>query len=171
MSALTLAEIDEIRAKCRRHVTQRAAISGAIAATPLPMIDAAADLGMLMRMLPKISEDFELREADIARLDPESKAVVYTTLKSLGDSLVGHAITKKLVMRLVTRFGSKVAGKQVAKYAPIVGQATAASISYWLMRHIGLKHVEDCYAVARARAEARMFGEKAVVIDMPMQRV
>lgn len=170
MAALTLAELDEIRTRCRRRVTQRAALSGVIAATPLPMIDAAADLGILMRLLPKISAEFQLRPADIRKLDPESKAVVYTTIKSLGDSLVGHSITRKLLLAVLTRLGSKVAGKQVVKYAPLIGQATAASISFWLMRHIGLKHVDDCYAVARARAETGMFGKEGVVIDLPLER-
>ena len=165
ITPLTLADLDAIRDACRRQVNRRATLSGVIAAVPLPMVDAAADLGILMRLLPKISEEFQLTPQEIARLDPESKAVVYTTIKTLGDSFVGRIVTQRLIMAILARLGTKVAGKSVAKYAPVVGQATAASISFWLMRHIGLKHVEDCYAVARARAQARMFGEKAVVID------
>ena len=162
---LTLAEIDAIRVYCRSQVTKRAALSGAISALPLPMVDAAADLGMLMRLLPQISAEFELRPEDIAKQDPESKAVVYTAVKTLGDSFVGKVITRRVIAAMLARLGTKVAGKSMAKYAPVVGQAVSASISFALMRHIGLKHIDDCYKVARARAEARLFGVEGMVID------
>jgi uncharacterized protein (DUF697 family) len=168
---LTLADLDDIRADCRRQVNKRAAMSGVVAALPIPMVDAAADLGLLMRLLPKISAEFALTPQEIERLDPESRAVVYTTIKSLGDSFVGKFVTQRMLMAVLARMGGKVASKSVAKYAPVVGQATAASISFWLMRHIGHKHVDDCYKVARARAEARLFGEDAVVIEGDMVRV
>ncbi len=162
---LTLAEIDAIRVYCRRQVTQRAAFSGAVAAIPLPFVDAAADLGLLMRLLPKISAEFDLRPEDIARQDPETQAVVFTTIKTLGDSFVGKIVTRRLIAAMLAKVGMKVAGKSMAKYAPLVGQVASASISFALMRHIGLKHVDDCYAVARARAEARLFGVEGAVID------
>jgi len=162
---LTLAEIEAIRIYCRRQVNQRAAFSGAIAALPLPMLDTAADLGMLMRLLPKISAEFELRPSDIAKQDPESKAIIFTAIKTLGDSFVGKVVTRRLIGAMLARFGTKVAGKSMAKYAPVVGQVASASISFALMRHIGLKHVDDCYTVARTRAEARLFGTEGTVID------
>ncbi len=162
---LCIAEIEAIRLYCRQQVNQRAAFSGAVAALPLPMLDAAADLGILMRLLPKISAEFELRPEDIAKQDPESRAVIYTTAKALGDSFVGKIVTRRLIGAVLAKLGMKVAGKSLVKYAPLVGQITSASLSFALMRHIGLKHVEDCYTVARARAEARLFGVEGVVID------
>jgi len=165
LEPLTLAEIDAIRVYCRRQVTQRAAFSGAMAAIPLPMLDAAADLGILMRLLPKISAEFELRPEDIENQDPESRAVVYTAIKTMGDSFVGKIVTRRLIAGMLARVGTRVAGKSMAKYAPVVGQALSASISFALMRQIGLAHVDDCYKVARARAEARLFGIDGVIID------
>lgn len=162
---LTIAEIDAIRVYCRKQVTQRAAFSGAVAALPLPFVDAAADLGMLMRLLPKISAEFELRPEDIEKQDPESRAVVYTAIKTMGDSFVGKVVTRRLIAGILARAGTRVAGKSMARFAPVVGQALSASISFALMRHIGLAHVDDCYKVARARAEARLFGVEGVVID------
>lgn len=162
---LTIAEIEAIRVYCRKQVTKRAAFSGAVAVLPLPLLDAAADLGILMRLLPKISAEFELRPDDIARQDPESRAVIYTAVKTLGDSFVGKIVTRRMIGAVLARLGTRVAGKSLAKYAPVVGQVASASLSFALMRHIGLKHVEDCYTVARARAEARLFGVEGVVID------
>lgn len=162
---LTLAELDEIRAYYRRHVTQRAAFSGAIAAVPLPFVDAAADLGILMRLLPKISAEFDLSPQDIARQDAETKAIIYTTAKKLGNSFIGQATTKRVIAALLAKAGVRVAGKSAAKFAPVVGQAAAASISFALMRQIGLQHVEDCYRIARARSEMRLFGVEGMVVD------
>jgi len=83
----------------------------------------------------------------------------------LGDSFVGKIVTRRLIATMLAKFGTRVAGKSMAKYAPVVGQVASASISFALMRHIGLKHVEDCYRVARARAEARLFGVEGTIID------
>lgn len=167
---LTLAEIDAIRVYCRRQVTQRAAFSGALAVIPLPFVDTAADLGILMRLLPKISAEFELSPEDIARQDPESKAVIYTSIKTLGDSFVGRILTRRLIATMLAKFGTRVAGKSMAKYAPVVGQVASASISFALMRQIGLQHVDDCYRVARARAEARLFATHGEIIDGELVR-
>ena len=171
MSDLTLADLDAIREDCRKRVVRRAAMSGVVAATPLPFLDAAADVGILMRMLPKITEAFELTPEEIEHLDPEARMAVYATIKRLGDTLVGRVVTERAILYLLKKLGLRVAGKQVARVAPLIGQATAATISFWMMRHIGMKHVDDCYAVARARSEKRIFGPDAVVIEPPFERI
>lgn len=163
----TIADLDAIRLGCRRQVVRRSFLSGAIAATPFPLVDAAADLGILMRLLPRISQEFALDPKDIDRLDPESQAVVYAAIKSVGETFVGQVITQRVVANILARLGAKVASKQAAKIAPIIGNAASASISFALMRGIGMKHVEDCYQIARIRAEGRMFGPGTRVIDLP----
>ena len=167
----TLADLDAIREDCRRLVTRRAAMSSVVAATPLPFIDAAADVGILLRLLPKITEKFALTPAEIEDLDPESRLLVFAAIKRLGDTLVGKLITRETILFVLRRLGVRVATKSVTRFAPLIGQATAASLSFWMMRHIGLKHIDDCYTVARARAEARLFGEGAVVIDAALETV
>lgn len=165
MTDLTIGELDAIRAECRSRVIRRAAMSGVVAATPIPFVDAAADVGILLKLLPRISSEFRLTRAEIDDLDPESRAVVYASIMKLGDTLVGRLITRKTIGFVLNKLGMRIASKSVARFAPLIGQATAATISFWMMRYIGLKHVEDCYAVARARTEGRIFGDNAIVID------
>lgn len=165
MSEPTIAELDAIRDECRKLVMRRAAMSGVVAATPIPFVDAAADVGILVRLLPKISERFHLTPREIEGLDAETRLLVFAAIKRLGDTLVGRLVTRQTVMIVLRRLGLRVATKSVSRFAPLIGQATAATLSFWLMRHVGLKHVEDCYAVARVRTEKRLFGDSAVVID------
>lgn len=166
MTEPSIADLDEIRERCRRLVKRRAAMSGMVAATPIPFVDAAADVGILLRLLPAISEEFGLSPEEIAALDPETRLLVYTSIKRLGTTFVGRVITRDAILFVLRKLGMRVAGKSVARFAPLIGQATAATLSFWLMRHVGMQHVEDCYAIARTRAEGRLFGERAVVIDL-----
>lgn len=144
-------------------------MSGVVAATPVPFIDAAADVGILLRLLPRISEEFGLTPEEIDRLDPETRLLVFAAIKRLGDTLVGRIVTREAILYVLRKLGLRVATKSVTRYAPLIGQATSATMSFWLMRHIGMQHVEDCYAVARTRAEGRLFGENAVVIDSTLE--
>jgi hypothetical protein len=52
----TQAELDTIRNACRRMVTKRAAISAGVSVVPIPGADLVADVGILTKMLPAISE-------------------------------------------------------------------------------------------------------------------
>ena len=45
---------------------------------------------------------------------------------------------------------TKIISKQVAKFVPLGGQLVAAGLGYFVMRKIAYRHVEDCYAVAKA---------------------
>lgn len=164
---LTVADLDAARLECRTLVTRRARISGAIAAVPLPFLDVAAEIGILSRLLPHISGRFELTDSEIRALDPESQTVVYGAIRGLGETLVGKAITQGMIVGAAHKIGARIAAKQAARLAPIVGQAASAGLSYALMQRIGQRHVEQCYIVARARAEMTQFGEGVTVIDVP----
>lgn len=153
---LTIGELDAIRDRCRRMVLRRATMSGAVAATPLPFIDAAADVGLLLKLVPRINEEFRLTPEEIEALDPSARVAVYAAIKRLGDTLVGKVVTRAAITWLLKKVGVKVAAKSTARLAPLIGQATAATLSFWMMRNLGMQHVEDCYKVARARAEARL---------------
>jgi len=148
----TLAELDAIRDECRRMVTKRAAISAGASVVPVPGADLVADVGILRKMLPQISERFGLREDQVARMDATRAQQVFAIAAGMGNSIIGRAVTKRVVVALLRRMGVRIAAASVARFVPLLGSAVAATISFGAMKLAGNAHIDDCYATAKTLA-------------------
>ena len=148
----TLAELDAIRDACRRMVTKRAAISAGASVVPIPGADLVADVGILKWMLPQISERFGLREDQVAKMDATRAQQVLAIAASMGNNVIGRAVSKRVVVALLRRMGVRIATASVARYVPLLGSAVAATISFGAMKLAGKAHIEDCYATAKRLA-------------------
>lgn len=146
----TLPELDRVRQECRRLVTTRSLAAAGAAVVPIPGADIVADIGLLSSMLPAISQRFELDHASVEKLDPVTAQRVLVMAASLGNTLIGRVVTRKLAVTLLRRMGVRIAGASVAKYVPVLGSAIAASVGFGALRLAGNAHVEDCYRTARA---------------------
>ena len=145
----TLAELDNIRASCRAMVRRRAATSGGMSLIPLPGVDIAGDVGMLLQMIPAINRKFGLTPEQIEELDSRHKVLIYAGLKKVGSDLEGRAITKQLVVAALKKVSARLATKQVLKYIPFAGQAAAVALSVTAMMYLGNSHIDACYEIAR----------------------
>ena len=123
----TLPDLDRVRAACRAMVRKRAATSGGLSLVPLPGIDVAGDVAMLMELIPAINRKFGLTPEQIGQLDTKHMVLVYAMLKKVGADLVGREITKRLVLAALKKVGVRLATKQVLKYLPVAGQAEAVA--------------------------------------------
>lgn len=145
----TLTELDRIRASCRTMVRRRAATSGGMSLIPIPGVDIAGDVGLLLQLIPAINQKFGLTPEQIEELDPRHKVLVYAMLKKVGSDLAGRAITKRLAVAALKKVGLRLATKQVLKYVPFAGQAAAVALSVTAMMYLGNSHIEACYEIAR----------------------
>lgn len=145
----TAKEIDQLRKKCRRLVVKRAAISAGVSAVPIPGLDLAADLGLLMRLIDEINTEFGLTPEQIERLQPQAKAVIYQVVIGMGSVLVGKLVTRELVAHLVKRAGMKVMLKYTTKMVPVAGQIASAALGFAAFQVIGNEHVDACAKVAQ----------------------
>lgn len=134
-------------------VLKRAATSAGVSVIPLPGIDIAADVGLLLQLLPAINHKFGLTPDQIEKLDPERKAFIYTLIKKGGTHLVGKLITKKLIVAALKRVGIQMTAKQAVKYVPIAGQVASAFLGFGAMMYIGTSHIDECYQIAKAALE------------------
>ncbi|KIL35426.1 hypothetical protein SD71_14095 [Cohnella kolymensis] len=150
----TLEELDKVRDECKSMVTRRATASGAAAAVPVPAADVAADVGLLLELIPAINKKFGLTDEQIESLDMNTKAIIYSITKKVGTELIGRAITKKLVTAVLRKIGIRVAAKSVVKFVPIIGQVAAAGISFAAMKKVGNAHVDDCYEIVKKYLES-----------------
>ncbi|WP_374942848.1 hypothetical protein [Sphingomonas sp.] len=145
----TSADLDRVRDECRAMVTKRALVSAGTAVVPIPGIDLVADVGILTNLLPDISRRFGLDHETVEKMDPRMGEQVLVVATSLGNSAIGRAVTKRIVVAILRRVGVRLVGAQAAKFVPILGQAVAASISFGAMKLAGDRHIDDCYETAR----------------------
>ena len=143
-------ELDTIRDECRRMVTKRSLTSAGAAVIPVPGLDLVADVGILTKLLPAVSERFGLREDQVCKMDASRAQQVLVLASSIGNNVIGRAVTKRVVIAILRRMGVRVATASLARYVPFVGSAIAATISFGAMKLAGNAHIDECYATAAA---------------------
>ncbi|CAD5373714.1 conserved hypothetical protein [Rubrivivax sp. A210] len=142
-------DIQAVARRCRRLVAQRALLAAGVAMVPIPGLDWAVDVGLLMRLLPRISAEFGLTPEQVERLAPERRVVVYKVISATGGVLVGRIVTRELVLQLVRLVGVRLSAQQAAKFVPLAGQAVSAALTYGALRYVCEQHIRQCMAVAR----------------------
>lgn len=120
---------------------------------PIPGVDIAGDVGMLLQLIPAINRKFGLTPEQIEELDTRHKVAIYAMLKKVGSDLAGRAITQKLVVAALKKIGARMATRQVLKYIPVAGQAAAVALSVAAMMYLGNSHVDACFEIARGAIE------------------
>jgi hypothetical protein len=142
-------DLQAIAARCRKKVSRRAMVVAGVAMVPVPGLDWAADIGLLMRLLPQISAEFGLTPEQVERLAPDRRIVVYKVISASGGMLVGKLVTRELVLSLVKMVGVRLTTQQAAKYVPLAGQAVSAVLTYSALRYVCEQHIQQCMSVAR----------------------
>jgi uncharacterized protein (DUF697 family) len=141
-------EVEAIVRRCRKMVSQRALIAAGVAAVPVPGLDWVTDIGILVRLLPKINEAFGLTPEQIERLAPDRKLVLYKVLSTSGSLVIGKIVTRSLVLSLLKVVGVRLTTQQAAKFVPLAGQAVSAALTYSALRYVCDQHIRQCAEVA-----------------------
>jgi uncharacterized protein (DUF697 family) len=149
MENLTSAELEATRLKCRALVLRRASLSAGAAALPLPGLDVGTDIAILLRLIPSINREFGLGPEQIERLDPETKRIVLVLISSFGSELIGRVVKKEIVLKLLQKAGLRITAGTVSKFVPVVGSVLSASLSFAAMKMLGDAHVEECFKLAQ----------------------
>jgi uncharacterized protein (DUF697 family) len=142
-------DLQAIAARCRKRVKQRALMAAGVAMVPLPGLDWVTDVGLLMRLLPQINAEFGLSQAQIERLAPDRRLVVYKAISAAGGMVVGRLVTRELVLRLVQMVGVRLTTQQAAKFVPVAGQAVSALLTFSALTFVCEQHIRQCMAVAK----------------------
>lgn len=142
-------ELDKIRASCKAMVRRRAATSGGMSLIPIPGVDIAGDVGMLLQLIPAINRKFGLSPEQIEDLDTAHRLAIYAMVRNSGAMMVGQTITRKLVVSALQGVATRLGTRQVLKYIPFVGQAAAVTLSVTAMMYLGNSHIDACYEIAK----------------------
>jgi uncharacterized protein (DUF697 family) len=135
--------------RSRKLLHRRALIAAVASAVPFPGLDWAVDAALLSRLIPQINREFGLNPAQLAQLDPRKREQLQKAASMVGTVLVGQFITRDLIVKMVTKIGLRLAGKELAKYVPLAGQVIASVIGYGAIRYFGEEHMKDCIRVAQ----------------------
>jgi uncharacterized protein (DUF697 family) len=145
----TIEELEQVRRNCRALVRRRARAAGAAAAIPVPGLDLAADVALLLQVIPAINRRFGLTPEQIESLDAPLKIVTYRVLRKFGVRFAGRAITAELIISAMASFGASLAVDAVTKFVPVVGTIASAVIGYEVFKRIAYSHIEECSRVVR----------------------
>src|SRR6478752_4214634 len=109
-------QIEAIARESRQLVTKRALLAAGVAVIPVPGLDWLADVSVLMKVIPEISERFGLSQEQLARLSPDRRVAVYKALSAVGSVLAGRLVTRTLILRALRLVGVRLSAQQVAKF-------------------------------------------------------
>jgi uncharacterized protein (DUF697 family) len=134
---------------CRRLVRKRALMAAGVAAVPVPGLDWATDVGILLKLIPQINLAFGLTPEQLERMAPERKLAVMKAVGAGGSLLIGKLITRELVIKALAMVGVRLTTQQAAKFVPIAGQAVSALLTYSALKWVCEQHIRQCLAVAQ----------------------
>jgi uncharacterized protein (DUF697 family) len=140
-------DLKAVADRCHRLARRRALLAAGVAVVPIPGVDIAADIALLVRTLNQINQAFGLTPAQVDQLDAMRRVTVYKSISLTASGLVGRLITKELVITVLQSVGTRLAAKQAARITPLIGQAVAAGIAYTTLRWVLTHHIDECVAV------------------------
>jgi len=143
----TSAQIEAVAAECRRMVSKRALFAAGVAVVPIPGLDWATNVGVLVKLLPDINRKFGLSAEQVERLAPDRRLVVFKAITAGGTMLVGRLVTRELVMSMLRIVGVRLSAQQTVKYVPIAGQGLSAVLTYGALRYVCEQHIRQCMAI------------------------
>jgi uncharacterized protein (DUF697 family) len=149
MMPRTIEELEEIRAELLRMSQKKAFLSAAVSVVPLPFMDVVADVALLQRIIPAVSERYGLSKGQIDGFHPQLAIMIYDMAKKLGANMIGKYVTRAVIMKALKGAGIRLTARQAARYVPVIGQTLTAGMSYAAMRAIIRSHINKCHEIAR----------------------
>lgn len=143
----TTEELDRTVIECKKMVHKRALLSAGAAAVPIPGVDVAADMGLLLQLLPDINRKFGIAPSQIDEYDAQTKMMMFNLISRMGTDLAGRSITKRVVIQVLKKMGVRVTAKQAARYVPIIGSMISGGLSFTVMKMICNRHIRECHGL------------------------
>jgi uncharacterized protein (DUF697 family) len=143
----TPAQIEAAARAARRLVSRRALLAAGVAVVPIPGIDWATNVGVLVQLLPDINRIFGLSAEQVARLAPDRRLVVFKAITTGGGLLVGRLVTRELVLSMLRMVGLRLSAQQAVKFVPIAGQGLSAVLTYGALKYVCEQHIRQCMAI------------------------
>jgi uncharacterized protein (DUF697 family) len=140
-------QIEAAAGECRRLVSRRALFAAGVSVVPIPGLDWATNVGVLVKLLPDINRAFGLSAEQVERLAPDRRLVVFKAITAGGTMLVGRLVTRELVMTMLRMVGVRLSAQQALKFVPIAGQGLSAVLTYGALKYVCEQHIRQCMSI------------------------
>lgn len=135
--------LQEKRVACEKYVSYAAAAAAANGINPVPGVDVAVDVSIIMKLFKEIRDAYGLSDTFLISLKQSTIPVV----GRLANNVIQYA-AKEGILMLLKSFAGRQAVKEFAKYIPFVGQAIAAGLGYAITSNAGNGYLSDCHELA-----------------------
>ncbi|MFR6533193.1 MAG: DUF697 domain-containing protein, partial [Staphylococcus simulans] len=99
-------------------------------------------------IIEDINKIYGLDHKEVNRMSDDLKERVLVAASIQGSQFIGRTVSKGILKMVVKDVAKRTAAKQT-RWFPVVGQAIAASISYYFMKKLGDEHIDKCENVAK----------------------
>lgn len=144
--AYTTEQLNRKRGVAERHVLLFSGLAAVNGFNPIPGADVVTDVAILVKMNQWILRCYKLDEEHM------KKQLKRTPLSSAQVTLVNRLIaygTREFIISLIKRQATRMTGKEIAKWVPVVGQMASAGLGFALTRWMGQDLVNQCEKATR----------------------
>jgi len=135
--------LQQKRESCEKSVTYAAIAASVNAINPIPGVDVALDISIIVQLFAQIRDDYGLSTNFLASLKQSPIPVV----GKLANNVVQYA-AKEGIVQLIQSVAGKQAVKAFTKYIPFIGQAVAAGVGYAVTSNAGNIYLRNCHELA-----------------------
>ncbi|MDQ7017348.1 MAG: GTPase domain-containing protein [Gammaproteobacteria bacterium] len=135
--------LDEKREACSKYVAIASGAAAANGINPIPGVDIAVDITIIVGLFKQIRNDYGLSEENLGALKTSSLPAV----AQLANKVLRY-IARDGVLLLLKNYAGRETLKAVTKYIPFVGQVVAAGLGYAITSNAGKNYLDDCHDLA-----------------------
>ena len=153
--AYTLQHLQKKQEACKRKITKSAGLAAANGFNPIPGVNVAVDIGILINLFADIKKSYGLSENKINSLS----GAVMSGIAPFANKVIEYA-TKEGLMLLLKEFATTTVVRNVSKYVPMVGQLIAGSVGFAITKGAGDSYLEACHKVAEKILEDELLKQE-----------
>ncbi|MFZ9520999.1 MAG: hypothetical protein ACO3A4_11040, partial [Silvanigrellaceae bacterium] len=147
VQAYTEEQLRRKREVAERHVNLFSGMAAVNGFNPIPGADIVADVAILVKMNQWILRCYKLDEEHLRK--ELGKSSLSSAQLTLINRLISYG-TREFVLSLLKRQATRMTGKELAKWVPVVGQMASAGLGFALTRWMGHDLVDQCEEATRS---------------------
>lgn len=141
--AYTEEQLGKKREVASRYVKIFAGLAAANGFNPVPGVDIAADIAIVLNMNNWVLKCYKLDEGTLERVYGKGLTGVPSAVGLVMRKMVAYG-TREFVKAALKRQLARMSGKELAKWVPVVGQLAAAGLGYGLVHWMGEETIDNC---------------------------
>jgi len=143
---VTQDELLNRRKRAKDLIHKKSLMSSAANVVPIPGLGVGMDIKLMSDIIEDINKIYGLSHKQVNKMQDDLKQKVLTSAAMKGSQFIGQKVTNAMVKVFFKSVVKREAAKQ-SRWIPLVGQAVAGSISYYLMKKMGEDHIKKCETV------------------------